>query len=168
MRKRGKSCKKSYFAPKLTRAGVWIPAIFVRSAILLRRTSNSAGPYVPGLGGSLSLSFAARFIPTPFVYRDTLGMGGFFPRSRGALRALRFWGAWAFGLAARVIDMFGSWGRVVGMCRGLSVGGLRGVLGGVGGFDGGLCSIRGGPRERFSKILPETKGKHPLHHLNFT
>lgn len=35
--------------------------------------------------------------------------------------------------------------------------GDRGVLGGVGGCEGGLGTNFGGPKFRFSKILPETK-----------
>lgn len=35
--------------------------------------------------------------------------------------------------------------------------GDNGVLGGVGGCEGGDCPERGGPRDRFSKIFPEIK-----------
>lgn len=140
-----------------------IEAIFVRSAILLLIASNSAMPKAPFSSFWLSLQFgvcadALRFKPIliPLVYS---GVGFFFlaPKSRGP-----FCGLW-IGLTARVIEILGNWGRVVGIwCFWASaeLGGDKGVLGGVGGWDGGVgCSFRGGPKVRFSKILPETIGK---------
>lgn len=85
--------------------------------------------------------------------------------SLGAFFWLKFWGAfWWLGLAVRVIEIFGSWGKEFGILILEILGfselflGDKGVLGGVGGWDGGLLgSCRGGPKVKFSRILPETR-----------
>lgn len=142
--------------------GLWfcIVAILVKSAILFLIASISADLYwlISSTCWWFCGAVADRFRPAPLLYRPGISFFFFAPRSSGPFWAVKLRGPDWGGLTALVIDTFGNWGSDVGMCNcfwiSAEFGGDRGVLGGVGGWDGGLGSCFGGPSDRFSKILP--------------
>lgn len=71
---------------------------------------------------------------------------------------LKFWGK--LGLDVCVIVKLGMVGILEVYLFSSFDFGDNGVLGGVGGWDGGLCSFFCGPNDKFSNILPVNKIKH--------